>query len=74
MHPATDNGRNYYQYILVHTDYILVIAGNPLEMLNLVDQHYVLKSGSIGEPKHYLGSEVGRCHLPNKPDKAQSGI
>jgi Reverse transcriptase (RNA-dependent DNA polymerase) len=55
MRPATTSeGRDYYQYILVHTDDILVVAEKPLEILNLLDQHYVLKPGSIGEPKSYL--------------------
>jgi hypothetical protein len=69
MRPVTTtDGRDYYQYILVHTDDLLVIAEKPLEILNLLDQQYVVKPGSIGEPKQYLGAEVGLYHLPNKPE------
>jgi hypothetical protein len=32
-----------------------------------LDQHYVLKPGSIGEPKRFLGAEAGHYHLPNNP-------
>jgi Reverse transcriptase (RNA-dependent DNA polymerase) len=70
MRPATKaDGTEYYQYILVHTDDLLVVAEKPIEILNLLDQHYVLKPGSIGEPKRYLGAEVGLYHLPNNPER-----
>jgi Reverse transcriptase (RNA-dependent DNA polymerase) len=70
LRPATKvNGEEYYQYILVHTDDLLVIAENPIEILNQLDQHYVLKPGSIGEPKVYLGAEVGKYYLPNNPQR-----
>jgi Reverse transcriptase (RNA-dependent DNA polymerase) len=70
MRPATKaDGTEYYQYILVHTDDLLVIAEKPMEILMLLDQHYVLKPGSIGEPKRYLGAEVGHYYLPNNPEK-----
>jgi hypothetical protein len=70
MRPATTtDGRDYYQYILVHTDDLLVIAEKTREILNLLDQHYMLKPVSIGEPKQYLGSEVGLYYLPNNPDR-----
>jgi Reverse transcriptase (RNA-dependent DNA polymerase) len=70
LRPATKkNGDEYYQYVLVHTDDLLVISENPKEILNKLDQHYVLKPGSIGEPTMYLGSEVGKYYLPNRPEK-----
>jgi Reverse transcriptase (RNA-dependent DNA polymerase) len=70
MRPATKiDGSDYYQYILVHADDILVVAENPKEILNLLDQHYVLKKGSIGEPTSYLGAEVGKYYLPNNPER-----
>jgi Reverse transcriptase (RNA-dependent DNA polymerase) len=70
MRPVTtSDGAEYYQYVLVHTDDLLVIAEKPLEILNLLDQHYVLKPGSIGEPSRYLGAEVGLYHLPNQPER-----
>jgi Reverse transcriptase (RNA-dependent DNA polymerase) len=70
MRPATkQNGDEYYQYVLVHTDDLLVIAEDPAAILNLLDQHYVLKPGSIGEPTTYLGAEIGKYHLPNRPER-----
>jgi Reverse transcriptase (RNA-dependent DNA polymerase) len=70
MRPATKmDGTEYYQYILVHTDDILVVAEDPLAIINLLDQHYVLKPGSIGIPTQYLGAEVGHYHLPDRPER-----
>jgi hypothetical protein len=61
------NGAEYYQCVLIHTDDILVIAENPQEILRTLDQQYVLKPGSIGEPKQYLLAEIGQYHLPQQP-------
>jgi hypothetical protein len=70
MRPATKaDSTEYYQYILVHTDDILVVAENLLEILNLLDKQYVLKPGSIGTPTQYLGAEVGHYHLPDRPER-----
>jgi hypothetical protein len=70
MRPATKaNGEHYYQLVLIHTDDLLVIAESPRDILNMLDQHYVLKPGSIGIPKTYLGAEVGQYSLPDQPDK-----
>jgi hypothetical protein len=36
-----------------------------------LDQHYVLKPGSIGRPSQYLGAEVGEYRLPNDPTRVR---
>jgi hypothetical protein len=62
-------GTDYYQYVLIHADDILVISEKPLEILTPLDQHYLLKPGSIGEPKQYLGEEIGCYHLTHRPER-----
>ena len=51
MRAATrPDGSEYYEYVLVYTDDILSVSMKPLEVLNCLDQHYVLKPDSIGPP------------------------
>jgi Reverse transcriptase (RNA-dependent DNA polymerase) len=52
-----DKGK-LYEYILVYTDDLLCISFTPQEILNSLDQHYLLKPESIGVPKTYLGSDI----------------
>jgi Reverse transcriptase (RNA-dependent DNA polymerase) len=60
MRPAVRlDGTEYYEYIFVHTDDLLVLSTNPLEIFMYLDQHYMLKPGSIGKPNQNIGSEVG---------------
>jgi Reverse transcriptase (RNA-dependent DNA polymerase) len=66
-----EDGTEYYEYVLVYTDDILAISHAPLEILNCLDQHYVLKPGSIGPPKQYLGAQVGEIRLPEEPEKVR---
>jgi Reverse transcriptase (RNA-dependent DNA polymerase) len=47
-----------YEYVLVYTDDILCISLDPANVLNCINQHYLLKPDSIGVPKTYLGAEV----------------
>lgn len=70
MRPATKkSGDTYYQLCLVHTDDMLVISESPREILNKLDQHYVLKPDSIGKPTQYLGAEIGEYRLADDPSK-----
>jgi Reverse transcriptase (RNA-dependent DNA polymerase) len=58
-----------YEYVLVYTDDLLCISLNPQEILNSLDQHYLLKPESIGVPKTYLGAEISEYRLPDNPEK-----
>jgi len=61
MRPSTKpNGEKYYEYILVYTDDILCVSTNPKELLGFIDQNFLLKKGSIGEPTQYLGASVSK--------------
>jgi Reverse transcriptase (RNA-dependent DNA polymerase) len=55
MRPAVKaDGTEYYEFIFVHTDDLLVLSTNPNKILMRLDQHYVLKPGSIARPTQYL--------------------
>jgi hypothetical protein len=59
------NGERYYEYVLVYTDDMLAISANPRDILEKMDQHFLLKDGTIGPPKVYLGSSVTRYKFEN---------
>jgi Reverse transcriptase (RNA-dependent DNA polymerase) len=66
MRPAVKtDGTKFYELIFVHTDNLLVISN----ILTHLDQHYVLKPGSIGRTTQYLGSEIGEYRLADYPTK-----
>ena len=72
MRPATtEDGIEYYEYVLIHTDDLLAVSKKPLEILNCIDQHYILKPSSIGKPTQYLGSQIGEFRLPDQPEKVR---
>ncbi len=70
MRPAVKkSGLKYYELVLVHTDDLLCLSEHPELILNQLDQHYLLKRGSIGRPTSYLGAKVGEYRLPQDPTK-----
>jgi hypothetical protein len=63
MRPATKpDGSEYYELVLVHTDDLLVVSYKATEILNQLDQHYML-------PETYLGAEIGHYILGDEPEK-----
>ena len=59
------DGERYYEYVLVYTDDTLAVSINPRDILNKLDQHFLLKDGSIAPPTQYLGSSIGRYTFNN---------
>ena len=49
------NGSGYYEYILLYVDDDLAVSETTKEYLLEIDKYFPMKSGSIGEPKTYLG-------------------
>jgi hypothetical protein len=39
--------------------------------LNHLDQHFLLNKGSVGEPTTYLGADIHKFQLPDRPDKSR---
>jgi hypothetical protein len=58
------DGTRYYEMVLVYTDDILCVSMDPNSILCRLDQHFLLKEGSIGKPTRYLGSTIGQHTFP----------
>ena len=66
MRVATMNdGIEYYEYTLLYVDDCLVISKHPEEALSRLGKYFVLKEGSVGPPKLYLGAKISQVELPN---------
>jgi hypothetical protein len=59
------DGAKCWEYVLVYSDDLLVVARNPGEILTHVDQHFKLKDRSVQCPTSYLGADVGKYGLPD---------
>jgi hypothetical protein len=59
----------YYEYVLVYTDDLLVLSVHPQAILDRLGESYVLKPESIGPPTQYLGAQIGQFRFPDSPDK-----
>ena len=57
-----------WEYVLVYSDDLLIVARNPGEIASQIDQHLKLKDGSIKEPLSYLGADVGTFTLPDESE------
>ena len=50
----------YYAYILVYVDNILILDKNPEQFMKILKQGYTAKSGSIGKPKTFSGAGISK--------------
>jgi hypothetical protein len=64
------DGSEYYEYILVYTDDILCLSMKPKDILDYLDQRFLLKPNSRGPPKTYLGADIGRHTFKGEPEVA----
>jgi hypothetical protein len=55
----------YYAYALLYVDDALVVHHDAVSILNQIDKYFQMKSGSIGDPKFYLGAKLRSVILPN---------
>jgi hypothetical protein len=58
-------GEDYYEYLLVYTDDILVIIIDPLDILTRLNKYFPLKPDSIHPPDDHLGTKLKVMVLPN---------
>ena len=64
LRPATTaHGKEVYEYVLVYSDDLLVVACDPDRILNHIDQCFKLKDGSVGVPDRYLGANISEYTL-----------
>ena len=60
------NGTSYYRYILLYTDYALIVSQHAEETLGKdLGRYFELKQDSIGLPKIYLGGHCRRVQFDN---------
>ena len=59
------NGFEYYEMILVYVDDILHLSHNIKPTMEALGKLYQLKEEACGEPKRYLGANVGKFQLPD---------
>jgi hypothetical protein len=57
------DGMDCYHYTLVYSDDLLVVADDPKRYLALLENHFVLKEGSVGPPEQCLGAQIGKYQL-----------
>ena len=66
MKPVVDaSGFEYYVYIFVYSDDILIIDKSPGKYTDMLKESYRIKPESIGEPKRYLGADVSKVYYPD---------
>jgi hypothetical protein len=67
MKPRTrqEDGFEYYSYVLIYVDDILVVSHDAIRDLDRIDYYFKMKEGSIGDPDVYLGSKIKKITLPN---------
>jgi hypothetical protein len=64
---AKPDGFEYYEYILVYVDDVLIISHSPNTHLERIQANYELNPSSIGPPTRYLGADVRRVTRPGDP-------
>jgi hypothetical protein len=59
------DGFEYYEMVLIYVDDILHLSHNCKPTMDALAKQYQLKEDSLGEPKLYLGANVGKYQLPD---------
>ena len=60
-----NNGQSYYEYLLLYVDDCLAVIKNTTELLQGLDEYFLLRPGSVGPPKLYLGAKFYKIQFPN---------
>ncbi len=63
-------GEEYYEYIFIYVDNVLVISQNPSTIMHTISDNYRLKDGSIQKPTIYLGAQIKEFHHPDNPSQS----
>jgi hypothetical protein len=62
------DGFQYWSYILVYTDDLLIIDHEPNIAMDYLASRYTLKPGSVKEPNSYLGAQVSKFYIDGADD------
>ena len=66
LRPAQkDDGSDYYEYVLIFVDDILITSHNPYATMGPLSKFYELKGDAVVTPDRYLGGNVGQYTLPD---------
>jgi hypothetical protein len=72
MRPATnEKGKEYYEYILVYVDDILVLSHAPSPIMKTIQIAYRLKKSPAG-PSQYLGAQIKEWSIPTETRRTWS--
>ena len=63
------DGTEYYSYLLVYVDDILVISLDPSKYMSSIQSMYRLKDDSIEKPTNYLGATIREWKFDEQPEK-----
>jgi len=63
-----ENGYEYYEYVLVYVDNLLVLSHQPSITMKKLEEFYRLKDG-FDKPTRYLGAEIKEWRFPDNADK-----
>jgi hypothetical protein len=64
MHARTKpDGFQYWSYVLVYTDNILIFNHEPQCAMDYLASQYTLKPGSVKKPDQYLGAQVSKFYI-----------
>jgi hypothetical protein len=64
-HARRPDGTEYYEYLLVYVDDLLVLSEMPKAILDDINTYFQLKPGSVGTPDLYLGAKLSKITMPN---------
>ena len=64
--PMTDaDGFEYYSYMILYVDYILLIMKDPKEAMPQIQERFTVKPFSIKEPKSCLKVDINETYYRN---------
>ena len=56
------DGSEYYSYILVYVDNVLIIDEDPKQFMEMIQASVTIKPESIDGPKTYLGADLSKVY------------
>ena len=60
-----EDGFDYYAYVLIYVDNVMVIHHDAESVLRKIDKYFKLKLSLIGDPDIYLGASLMKMRLEN---------
>ena len=59
-------GVNYYAYVLIYVDNVMVINNGSDNVLRRIDKYFNINTSSICDPDIYLGDNLKKIRLENR--------